>query len=212
MSNKNETKLCKKCREEIKKGAKKCTKCGASQGMPTFIKIVIIIIVIFVCVVGCMSSCANSVSDAVDKVDKEMKDEYRDINNKKSFKVGETFQNKHFKVTVTDVDLDYKSSSEYDKPGEGRKYVKVNITAENIGEDSSDISSFYFTLYADGTKADDSVIVLEADNTDFGGTISSGKTTKGPIYYEVPKEAKKLVLEYEPNVLDDKYQVEWKLN
>lgn len=41
-----QTKICKKCRESIDKKAKRCSHCGAKQGMPIWLIIVIIIIVI----------------------------------------------------------------------------------------------------------------------------------------------------------------------
>ena len=41
-----ETKQCKKCREQINKKAKKCPHCGAKQGMPIWLIIVIILVII----------------------------------------------------------------------------------------------------------------------------------------------------------------------
>lgn len=204
-------KHCKKCNAEIAKNAKTCPKCGARLGMPGFVKFLIIVVVVLACVIGCVASCTKGVSDAIDEVEKEAKNEYVDVNGKTEFKVGETFQNKHFKVTITDVNLNWQSKNQYDKPGSGKKYIRVNVIAENISEKSDDISSIYFTAYADGTKVSETIVVAD-DQTEFGGTISAGKTTKGPLYYEVPTNAKELVLEYEPNVLDSKQIIKFKLN
>ncbi len=46
--NNGETKICKKCKEEINKKAKRCPKCGAKQGMPVWLIIVIAVVVIAV--------------------------------------------------------------------------------------------------------------------------------------------------------------------
>ena len=43
---KKETKICKKCQEEINKKAKKCPKCGAKQGFPKWIIVIAVIILI----------------------------------------------------------------------------------------------------------------------------------------------------------------------
>ena len=43
---KKETKICKKCQEEINKKAKKCPKCGAKQGFPKWIIVIVAIILI----------------------------------------------------------------------------------------------------------------------------------------------------------------------
>lgn len=205
-----ETKVCKKCKEEINKKAKRCPKCGANLGLPGWIKVLIILGIIFFMCVSCMSSCANSVSDAIEETEKEYKDEYADVNGKTSFKVGESFENKHLKVTVTEVDTNWKGYESYAKPDSGKKIIRVAISAENVGEESADISSLYFECYADDVVVDE--YIWADDSTKFGGTISSGKKTTGALYYEVPTDTKELVLEYEPNVLDSKYVVQWTLN
>lgn len=46
MDSSKDTKICKKCREQIDKKAKKCPHCGSKQGMPTWLIIVIVIVVI----------------------------------------------------------------------------------------------------------------------------------------------------------------------
>lgn len=207
---KEETKKCKKCMEEINKKAKRCPKCGANLGIPGFVKVLIVLAVIFGLCVSCMSSCTDAVNDSIEETEKEFKDEYSDKNGKKTFKIGETFENKHLKVTITDVNTDWKDYSEYFEPSEGKKIIQIAITAENVGKDSEDISSLYFNCYADDVLVDE--YIWSEDSYDFGGTISKGKKTTGYIYYEVPVNSKKYVLEYEPNVLDDEIQVTFNLN
>lgn len=46
------TKICKYCKEEIPKNAKRCPKCGGKFGIPGFIKVIIVIVVIFGCIIG----------------------------------------------------------------------------------------------------------------------------------------------------------------
>lgn len=205
-----ETKKCKKCMEEINKKAKRCPKCGANLGMPGWLKFLIIIGVVFFMCISCMSSCADSVNDAIEETEQEYKNEYADKNGKTSFKVGESFENKHLKVTLTDVNANWKGYDSYSKPNSGKKIVRIALTAENIGNDSEDISSLYFECYADDVIVDE--YIWADDGTEFGGTISSGKKTTGALYYEVPSDAKNLVLEYEPNVLDSEFNVQFELN
>lgn len=204
-------KKCKKCGAEIANNAKHCPKCGASFGLPGYVKVLIVLGVVFVCLFGCVAACSKGVSDAVDAVDdsiKETENEYKDVNGKTEFKVNETFENKHFKLTMTAVDDNWTGYDSYSKPKDGKKIVKVTLNAENIGSDSSDISSLYFKCYADDVVVDE---YYWSGDHEFGGTISSGKKTAGSLYYEVPKDAKKVVLEYEPSVLDDEYQVSFNI-
>ena len=199
-------KPCPNCKELIASSAKSCLKCGKRFGIPTFVKVLIILAVIGICMFGCVAACTKTVSDAVNEVDNE----YKDVNGKEEFAIGESFQNKYLKVTVVSANLDYKSSNQYSKPSDGKKYVQVVINAENVGEKASDISYLYFNLYADGVKCP--VSSGGELDLDFGGTISPGKFTKGALYYEVPVDSKKITLEYEPNVLDSKNRVSFKLN
>jgi uncharacterized protein YgiM (DUF1202 family) len=76
--------------EEINKKAKRCPKCGANLGIPGFIKVLIVLAIIFGLCVSCMSSCTDAVNDSIE----ETENEYKDINGKTSFKVGESFENK----------------------------------------------------------------------------------------------------------------------
>lgn len=203
---KEETKKCKKCMEEINKKAKKCPKCGANLGIPGFVKVLIVLAVIFGLCISCMSSCTDAVNDSIE----ETENSYKDKNGKETFKVGESFENDYLKVTITDVNTDWKEYDEYFEPSEGKKIIQIAITAENIGEESEDISSLYFECYADDVVVDE--YIWSEDSNEFGGTISKGKKTVGYIYYEVPVDSEKYVLEYEPNVLDDEVQVKFNLN
>ena len=200
-------KTCKECGEQISKKAKSCPKCGVKQGLPTWIKAVIIFLIIIGLVCACTSSCTNSVNEAIE----ETENSYKDINGKEKFLVNETFENKYFKVTITDVDENWTGYDEYFEPTEGTKVVRVAITAENVGTESSDISSLYFNCYADGVVVDEYIWGSSEDATSFGGTISAGKKTTGYLYYEVPKDSEEIVLEYEPNVLDDKLVIKFEI-
>lgn len=197
-------KNCKKCGAEIAKSAKVCPKCGARFGLPGFVKVLIVLGIIFLCLFGCVAACTKGAVDSVNESIEETENEYKDVNGKTEFNVNESFENKHFKVTLTAVDNNWTGYDTITKPKDGKKIVKVSLTAENIGTDSSDISSLYFKCYADDVVVDE--YIWSGDN-EFGGTISSGKKTTGALYYEVPKDATKIVLEYEPNELSDEYQV-----
>lgn len=202
---KEETKKCKKCMEEINKKAKRCPKCGANLGVPGFVKVLIVLgLILFLCV-SCMSSCTEAVDESI----KETENSYLDINGKKEFNVGESFENKYLKVTLTDVNLDWKDYDEYSKPSAGKKIVRVAIEAKNIGEESEDISSLYFECYADDVVVDE--YLWADDGTEFGGAINPGKVTKGALYYEIPVDTQNIVLDYEPSVLDDDIVVHFNL-
>lgn len=199
-----ETKICKHCREQVDKKAKRCPKCGGNLGLPAFLKVLIIIIVILFCIVGCVSSCTKSVGDAVNDSINETKDSYKDINGKTSFKINETFQNKYEKITMTEVNTNFTDYSEYLQPGDGKKYIMVKFEVQNISEDKDElyISSLNFNVYVDGVACDSSYIGGNKYN-DLSATLGKDKKSVGYIFYKVPQNANKITIEYNADFWTD---------
>ena len=194
-------KICKHCKEEIAKDAKKCPKCGGKQGLPGIVKVLIIVVIVIVCIVGCMSSCAKGVDEAV----KEVSSGYDDQSGKTSFAVGEVFESKHLKIKFDSSNLNFNNYSEYATVKDGYKIVEFKFTAENVGEDDESFSYTDFNCYADGEKRQQFYSV-EDSGLDSGGTISKGKISSVPVYCEVPKDASKVTVEYKPLLADKNYE------
>lgn len=201
-------KNCKHCNAEVAKGAKKCPKCGGKLGLPTFVKFIIVIVIIFSCMIGCVNGCVNSVDESI----KETSDSYKDINGKTSFKVNETFQNLYTKITMTEVDANFKKYSEYLEPSSGNKYVMVKFEIENIDKESDEqyVSSLDFSAYADGVAVE-TAYVGNDNYKDLSATLGKGKKTIGYIFYEVPKNANKITLEYSADFWTDGNNVEFEV-
>lgn len=205
MDNKN-TKICRHCKEEIPKNAKRCPKCGGKLGMPGWIKAIIIIVIILAGIVGCMSKFSNAVGDAV----KEVKNEYKDVNGKSKFKVNEAFQNKFEKIVMTEVNTNFTDYSEFTKPSDGYKYIMAKFEIENINKDKDElsISSLEFKASADSVAVQSPLLVNDKYK-DFSATIGKGKKTIGYIFYEVPVNAKKIIIEYNASFWTDGDAIEF---
>ena len=205
MRNKN-VKICKHCKEEIAADAKRCPKCGGKFGLPGWLKVLIIFLIIIFCVVGCMSSCGKAVDDAVE----ETKNEYKDKNGKTSFKVNETFENKYEKITMTEVNTNFTDYSEYSKPSKGNKYIMVKFEVENINSENDElyVSTLSFNAFADGVAVD-STYVGNDNYKDLSATVGKGKKAIGYIFYEVPTDAKKIVIDYNAEFWTDGNSIEF---
>lgn len=200
------TKKCKYCQEEIAKSAKKCPKCGGKLGIPGWAKALIIVIIIFGCIIGCVNGCANSVNDAVD----ETKNSYADINGKTSFKANEAFQNKYEKITMTKVNTNFTDYSEYLGPKKGNKVIMLKFEVENINDENDElyVSSLSFNAYADGETVE-SFLGANDKYKDLSATVGKGKKTVGYVFYEVPKNAKKITAEYNADFWTDGNAIEF---
>ena len=200
------TKKCKHCKEEIAKDAKKCPKCGGKQGIPGFVKALIIIFIVIACVVGCMNGCSNAVNDAVE----ETKNSYNDINGKTSFKLNESFENKYEKITMTEVNNNFTDHSEYLSPKSGYKYVMVKFEVENINSENDElyVSSLNFNADADGVSVETAYIGNDQYN-DLSATLGKGKKSIGYIFYEVPISAQKITITYNADFWVDGTAIEF---
>ena len=200
------TKKCKHCQEEISKKAKLCPKCGCKLGLPGFVKVLIIIAIIITCVVGCVSGCTNTVDKAV----KDTANSYNDINGKTSFKENETFQNKYEKLTMIEVNTDFKDYDEYSEPSDGKKIIALKFEVENVSEDSDElyVSSLSFNAYADGVAAE-KYYSFNDKYTELSATLSKGKKAVGYLFYEVPEDANKITVSYNADFWTDGNAIEF---
>lgn len=200
------TKKCKHCQEEIAKSANKCPKCGGNLGLPVWAKILIIVIVIFGCIVGCVNGCANSVDDSI----KDLKNSYSDINGKTSFKVNETFQNEYEKITMTEVNTNFTDYNEYLGPSDGNKIIALKFKVENINANRDElyVSSLSFNAYADGVAVN-SYLYANDNYNDLSATVGKGKKAVGYIFFEVPENAQKIVVEYNADFWTDGNSIEF---
>ena len=192
-----ETKKCKYCQSDIPKKAKVCPVCKKKQKK----NIVLIIILIFVILsfTMCGTMC-GLLGDAVDETVKEetKKEDALKKLAKKKFKVGETVTTDDMEIKYLSV-KDYKSDNEFMKPKKGYKYIKAEFEFVNKSkEDDLSVSTLSFSCNAD----DYEVETVYMDDNELDADLSPGKKAKGPIFFEVPKDAKSIEIQYESDWWD----------
>lgn len=192
-----ETKKCKYCQSDIPKKAKVCPVCKKKQKK----NIVLIIILIFVILsfTMCGTMC-GLLGDAVDETVKEetKKEDALKKLAKKKFKVGETVTTDDMEIKYLSV-KDYKSDNEFMQPKKGYKYIKAEFEFVNKSkEDDLSVSTLSFSCNAD----DYEVETVYMDDNELDADLSPGKKAKGPIFFEVPKDAKSIEIQYESDWWD----------
>ena len=192
-----ETKKCKYCQSDIPKKAKVCPVCKKKQKK----NIVLIIILIFVILsfTMCGTMC-GLLGDAVDETVKEETKKEDDLKKlaKKKFKVGETVKTDDMEIKYLSV-KDYKSDNEFMQPKKGYKYIKAEFEFVNKSkEDDLSVSTLSFSCNAD----DYEVETVYMDDNELDADLSPGKKAKGPIFFEVPKDAKSIEIQYESDWWD----------
>lgn len=98
------------------------------------------------------------------------------------------------KITYSECSV-YTDYNEYLKPKDGCVVIKLSFNVENISSSDQFVSTYDFHGYADNTAVDE---YLYADDS-LSATISAGRSTSGSVYYQVPKDAQSVEVEYETN-------------
>lgn len=194
-----ETKKCKHCQSEISKKAKVCPNCRKKQGSKLGIIFAVIgVLLVISALSGGGNDSSNSKAtdanpqkvDIVQSTSNEVKEEV-----KNEFTVGDVVETSNFRISFLSAE-EYISDNQFLTPKDGCMYYRMEFEFENIGDTDSTISSMMnWTCYADDYAVSQSWI----GDDQIDATLSSGKKVKGAVYFEVPKDASSIVLEYETN-------------
>lgn len=195
-------KKCKECGEEISSDAKACPKCGKDsrnffKKHPILCVIGIIVVLLIVSIAGSDSTdndagnknTLNSGNENIQTTTPEIK--------KTEYNVGEIYEDDYIAVKYVSKNENFTNIPNYAEVKSGYKVIQATFEFENVGTTDKLVSSYDFTCYADGYNCEEFYYI---DDSSFGATLSSGKKTKGNVYFEVPKDAKEITLEYEVDV------------
>lgn len=219
-------KTCKHCGAEIAKNAKVCPNCGGKNKKPIYLRwwfIALVIIVIIVAVGGSGSSKTNTTQQigtveqkqgnqaATGKTNgtdtKATEKTNNDTSKKKeptpepktTYNVGDILQDGSVQIVYV-ASGEYTSDNQYSQPKEGNKYIFLEFAFINTGKSDTSVSMYSFECYADGYNVD----MYYGGDEELSATLSAGRATTGKIYFEVPKEAKEIEIEYSPNLFLDR--------
>lgn len=193
-----ETKKCKYCQSDIPKKAKICPVCKKKQKKNILLIIILIFVALSFTMCGTTCGILGKAVDETVKEEEKKEDAMKEIA-KKKYKVGETVKTDDMEVKYISV-KDYKSDNEFTQPKKGNKFIKAEFEFVNKSkEDDLAVSSLSFSCNAD----DYEVETVYMDDNELDADLSPGKKAKGPIFFEVPKDAKSIEIQYECNFWTD---------
>lgn len=192
-----ETKKCKYCQSDIPKKAKVCPVCKKKQKKNIVLIIILIFVILSFTMCGTMCGLLGEAVDETVKEETKKEDDLKKLA-KKKFKVGETVTTDDMEIKYLSV-KDYKSDNEFMQPKKGYKYIKAEFEFVNKSkEDDLSVSTLSFSCNAD----DYEVETVYMDDNELDADLSPGKKAKGPIFFEVPKDAKSIEIQYESDWWD----------
>ena len=133
---------------------------------------------------------------------KEEVDESEPVNeevlNQPEFVVGDTVQIGNLELTLNSVRFD--EGTEYFKPDEGEKWLVLDCTIKNIGEETESISSMLmFDLYDSDFYSKDTEIFAETKGS-LDGELSLNRTMRGEIAFGVGSSETEWEFIFEPEL------------
>ena len=117
-------------------------------------------------------------------------------NENKTYNVGDVYKDNTLAIKYVSLNDNFTGYSKYAEVKNGYKVIKAEFEFENLSSSDQYVSSYEFDCYADGYDCES---FYSVDNSSFSSTLSSGKKTKGSVYFEVPVDAEKIDIEYTLN-------------
>lgn len=186
--------ICKKCGNVYSSAQTICPKCMTRRPLSTEKIIGGIAICAFILIL--IGSLANVFEEDTSNIVSEENASrvVIDENKNKNLKVGDTLDANGLKITLNEAADWNGNHSRYSQPKNGYKYIRVYFIIKNTNSSDRYLSSYDFTCYADDAKMEE---YIWGDNTLESGKISNGRNIQGYVYFEVPKNAQKIEIEYE---------------
>ena len=132
------------------------------------------------------------------------KNEYDDQKGKTTYKVGETFQNKHLQITFANANTNYTNYNPMIATvKEGYKIVQFKFTGKNIGEKEETLGTTNFNCFADNNPEDKFYGVQE---TSSNPNLSSGESFEIYVQCQVPENASHILVNYKPYGAEKTYE------
>ena len=111
------------------------------------------------------------------------------------YSVGQSADIDGIRVTYVDVDTNFTDYSEYADISIGHKVIKADFEFENMDEYDNTVSHSYFECFADKFSCDEFGYI---EDSYFYDSIEPGRKAIGSVYFEIPKDADNIEIEYEP--------------
>jgi hypothetical protein len=116
----------------------------------------------------------------------------------KTFKIGDSVKAGNLIFTVNSTRTD--AGGEFIKPDDGKIYYIVDVTVENTGDESENVSSMLMFKLIDSDGYNYSVTFGPETQGQVDGEIAAGRKLRGELVFEIPEDAEGLELEIDPTI------------
>lgn len=115
-----------------------------------------------------------------------------------TYKIGDSVKAGNLVFTVNSTRVD--TGNEFIKPDEGNIYYIIDVTVENTGDKSENVSSLMMFKLFDSDGYNYNITFGPETKGQVDGEIAAGRKLRGELVFEIPKEATGLELEIDPTL------------
>ncbi len=213
-------KLCKSCGKEIAANAKTCPFCGGKNKKPIYKRFWFWLLIVIIAIIALAAGGgSDEPSGKIGEVSEENTEgssktaETKETGTKEAptkeestvpakaiYNVGDILAESGTQIVYAAAGV-YHSDNQFMQPAEGKQYLFFRLAFIN-GDDAKEINVSYFDFdcYADGYTCEQKYITEQ----ELSANLTAGRQTEGCVYFEVPKDAKEVQLEYEVNMFSNK--------
>jgi predicted nucleic acid-binding Zn ribbon protein len=134
---------------------------------------------------------------------------------KRAYKIGETFKSNAFEITITGKDATKRvnDKSGYLHSDADGIFVVVHVHYKNVAKSAKSLDSSAFKLKADGKEYSPSILAVRMNENVFHSTINPEIEKDGEIYFDVPENVAKsnLTLSMSSSFISDNFNGEVEL-
>jgi hypothetical protein len=197
---------CKECKKEMSDKVKKCPNCGYDarnlfmrHKIISFIGAFVLLVAVLAVAGGQEKAEKVTASGKTEKQATKKEEPKKDI-----FALNEEVKLVEHVLTVTKFEAS--QGAEYFKPKEGMEYIICTVKIKNIGKENISYNPYNFKLQTSkGNIVSSTFMSTENNKTSLSsGELAPNGEVEGTLAFETNKDDTKLILEYEPNFLNDK--------
>jgi Domain of unknown function (DUF4352) len=155
-------------------------------------------------------SCSDQTPTASSSSSTSTKNKQSSKTPTKSVAIGKMISLGKYKFTVNGVRNAVGDS--ISKPKPGKKYLIINATIENQGKKQEPLSSIFLFALTDSTNQKYKRVITTEAKGNLDSNLDPGKKLQGEIAFEVPQDAKNLLLVLRGDLTEPQLQATVKLN
>jgi hypothetical protein len=124
-------------------------------------------------------------------------------NKSETFKIGDKVKLGEYTLVVNKASKCV-STNQFIKPGDGKKFISIDVSQENNGSDPVSYNLFNFKLQ-DNKDYSYQPSIMGCEEPSFGsGALQNGQTTRGYITFEIPIDNTQTKLVFTPTFISTK--------